>query len=292
MSAEFHLYLPQMRMTMEAIVGRARDAERAGFAGIALMDHLAPPGASDAPMFEALATAGWLAAHSERLIVSPLVLCDSFRHPAVLAKQAVTLDHASGGRFELGIGWGSVADEIEAYGVGDASPGARVARLAETLEVLRRLWSGETVRFDGAYHRLRAVLQKPTPLRSIPIVIGGTGPRTLELVAAHADWWNVPADRVADLDAMRARAGAARVSAQQVVALVPSEADRDEVTRLARRRFGWARESGMAIGTPDELTARFRGLAERGVERFYVWFTDFAPSTTLERFGEVVASLA
>src|SRR5262245_26226912 len=97
-----------MRLSMAELVERARAAEAAGFDGVAGMDHLAPPLAEDKPMYEAMTTATWLAAHTERLTVSSLVLCDGFRHPSVLAREAVTLDHASGGRFELGIGWGSV----------------------------------------------------------------------------------------------------------------------------------------------------------------------------------------
>ena len=104
---QFFLFLPQLRFTMADLVDRARAAEAAGFTGIALMDHLSPPLAEDRPMLEAMTAATWLAAATTTLIVSHLVLCDAFRQPAVLARQAVTLDHASGGRFELGIGAGS-----------------------------------------------------------------------------------------------------------------------------------------------------------------------------------------
>jgi alkanesulfonate monooxygenase SsuD/methylene tetrahydromethanopterin reductase-like flavin-dependent oxidoreductase (luciferase family) len=293
MAAEFHLYLPQMRMPMDEIVARGAAAERAGFAGMGFMDHLEPPGAPGAPMFEAVVTATWLAARTERLTVGHLVLCDAFRHPAVLAKQAVTLDHASGGRFELGLGWGSVAAEIEAYGVGDTDAKARVGRLAETLEVLRLLWSGETVGYEGTHHTLREVCARPAPLGRIPIVIGGTGPRTLELVAEYADWWNLPIATVGRLEELRPRAGKARVSVQQLVTFVADEAGRDETVATARRRFGaMAGEGGMATGNARELTAHFKALADRGVERFYVWFTDFARPATLEAFGEVVEALA
>ena len=293
MAVEFHLYLPQMRMSMEQIVERAANAERLGFGGIAFMDHLAPPKAAQSPMFEAMTTATWLAARTERLTVGHLVLCDSFRHPVVLAKQAVTLDHASGGRFELGLGWGSVLDEIEAYGIGEAAPRVLVARLAETLEVLRLLWSGEQVSYQGTYHTLRDVSQQPTPLGHIPILIGGTGPRTLELVAAYADWWNLPIRTLEKLEQLRPKAGKARVSLQQMVTLIPSEAERDEITRTAQRRFGqMAGGSGMVTGNVSELTAYFRTLADRGIERFYVWFTDFARTPTLEAFSEVIAALA
>lgn len=288
---EFHLYLPQMRMTFDDIVGRAQAAETSGFAGIAIMDHLAPPRAEDQPMFEAMITATWLAAHTERMKIGHLVLCDSFRHPAVLARQAVSLDHASGGRFELGIGWGSVPDELAIYGVGIFDSGTRVRRLSETLLVLRALWSGEVVDFDGDFHRIAAGQQLPIPLEAIPIVIGGAGRATLELVASHADWWNVPIYATDRLEQLRPLAGNARTSIQQLVALVPSEADRDSVTEVARRRYGtW--NSNLVTGTTEELVRHFSALCDRGVERFYVWFTDFAALPTLRIFGEVIAELS
>ena len=96
MSAQFHLSLPQMRMDMPTLVERARAAEAAGFGGIALMDHLAPPLADRHDMFDAMTTAAWLLAATERLRVGHLVLCDGFRHPAVLAKIAATVDVISG----------------------------------------------------------------------------------------------------------------------------------------------------------------------------------------------------
>jgi alkanesulfonate monooxygenase SsuD/methylene tetrahydromethanopterin reductase-like flavin-dependent oxidoreductase (luciferase family) len=287
---EFHLYLPQMRMTFDDIVGRAQTAEASGFTGIAIMDHLAPPHAEDQPMFEAMITATWLAAYTERMKIGHLVLCDSFRHPAVLARQAVSLDHASGGRFELGIGWGSVPAELATYGVGTNDSGARVRRLSETLLVLRALWSGEVVDFDGDFHRIAAAQQLPIPLEPIPIVIGGAGRATLELVATHADWWNVPIYATDRLEQLRPLAGNARTSIQQLVAVVPSEADRGSVTEAAGRRYGtW--NSNLVTGTADDLVSHFSALCDRGVERFYVWFTDFATLPTLEIFGEVIAEL-
>ena len=110
-----------MRLGLDAMVEKARAAESAGFIGMAGMDHLAPPMAEQHEMYEALTTNAWLLAHTERLVQGQLVLCDAFRHPSVLAREAVTLDHASGGRFELGIGWGSVIEEFTTYGVGPTS---------------------------------------------------------------------------------------------------------------------------------------------------------------------------
>lgn len=287
-AVEFWVFLPQMRMTMEQLVERARVAEQAGFSGMAGMDHLAPPMAESSPMFEAMVTSTWLAAHTQRLGVGSLVLCDSFRHPAVLAREAVTIDHASGGRYELGIGWGSVPTEFPVFGVGSTEPKVRVSRLKETLEIVKALWAGETVDYDGEHFTLRGARQSPAPLDRIPVVIGGAGRRTMELVAAHADWWNLHVGILDRLDEMRPRAGAARCSLQVQAGYVPSEDRRAEIEATVRRRFGPL----PVVGTGPELVEYFGRLAQRGVERVYVWFTDFAPPETLGAFGaEVIAQL-
>src|SRR5271157_3960688 len=217
---EFWLYLPQMRMTIDQMAQRARAAEAAGFVGIAGMDHMAPPGAESAPMFEAMMTSAWLAARTDRLRVGSLVLCDSFRHPAMLAREAVTLDHASGGRFELGLGWGSVVTELEAFAIGSPESATRLGRLKESLEIMRALWRGETFDYEGEHFRLHGAQQRPSPLGEIPIVIGGAGRRTMELVAAHADWWNVHIGIIDKLDEMRPLSGNAKCSLQVQLAFV------------------------------------------------------------------------
>src|SRR2546421_2204854 len=153
---EFHLFVPQIRIRHEDLVEKARVAESVGFRGMAFIDHLIPPMVEDQPLSEAIVTATWVAAHTRDLVVGHLVLCDSLRHPALLAKQAVTLDHASQGRFELALGWGSFARELDAVGLG-APPSTRARRLAETLDVLKALWSGEPVDYAGEFHQIRGV---------------------------------------------------------------------------------------------------------------------------------------
>jgi alkanesulfonate monooxygenase SsuD/methylene tetrahydromethanopterin reductase-like flavin-dependent oxidoreductase (luciferase family) len=291
---EFHVFLPQMRLDFQALVARARAAEASGFHGLALMDHLAPPMAESQDMWEAMTTAAWLLARTETLVVSHLVLCDSLRHPALLARQAVSLDHASGGRFELGIGWGSVPSELETFGIGSTEAKARVQRLSETLEVLKALWTGEVVDYRGSCFTLTGAQQRPVPTKPIPLIIGGVGPKTLELVAAHADWWNLPVYGLDRLEELRPAAGTARLSVQLMVALVSDESRRGEITALASRRFSYMKQGEqLIIGNADELTQHFAGLTKLGVERFYVWFTDFAAPATLSAFGrDVIAALS
>jgi alkanesulfonate monooxygenase SsuD/methylene tetrahydromethanopterin reductase-like flavin-dependent oxidoreductase (luciferase family) len=291
MTPEFHLFLPQMRMPFDTLVERARAAEASGFDGIAFMDHLAPPLAEQHDMWEAMTAAAWVLAKTETLTVGHLVLCDAMRHPAVLARQAVSLDHASGGRFELGIGWGSVPEELVTFGVGTDGAAARVERLAETLEILEGLWTGEPFTFKGRHFTLDAAQQRPRPTRRIPVVIGGTGRRTVALVARHADWWNVPMHQLDQLEARRADAGDARVSIQLMVAYVAEESQRAAVEAVVERRFGsTGMGSRVVLGDAGEIRARLDAFRQQGVERFYTWFTDFAEPATLAAFGtDVIA---
>jgi len=283
---EFHLFLPQLRITPDEAAGRAVAAEAAGFDGIALMDHIWAPMAEQQPMHEALVTATWIAARTSSLTVGHLVLCDAFRHPVQLAKEAITLDHASGGRFELGIGWGSVATELDAMGIG-ASPSERVGRLRETLTILRQAFAGESLDVRGAYHSIQGSPLQPAPLGRMPIVIGGAGPKTMAL-AEFADWWNVPLYAIDRIDEIRDAVGVP-LSTQHVVALVRTDQVRADVEASATRRF---ETMSPVVGRADELVDYFAAMIERGVDRFYVWFADFADPATLAAFGtDVIAPL-
>jgi alkanesulfonate monooxygenase SsuD/methylene tetrahydromethanopterin reductase-like flavin-dependent oxidoreductase (luciferase family) len=282
---EFWLYLPQMRMSFGTITERARAAEQAGFDGIALMDHFAPPALSSADSFDAMTTAAAIAATTARLKISHLVLCSSFRHPSVLAKEMVSLDHLSEGRFELGIGWGSVPGELSRFGLPAEDPARRSARLEEYLKVFAALFTGQPVDFDGDFVTLRGAQLSPRPLAGrIPVVIGGGGARlTMPLVAAYADWWNCPGYAFHRFDELRPLAGPARISTQHPVGLAATAADVPAVTALAERRFGsWG---GLITGTAADVAGALADLQDRGVERFYLQFSDFGTPDTLARFG-------
>lgn len=269
--SEWYLFLPQVRLPIAGIVERARHAEASGFDGIAFIDHLEAPGLPDESIWEAMGIATWVAAKTERLRIGHLVLCDAFRHPAVLAKQAVTLSAASDGRFELGLGSGSWPAEFAKFDVGQQDPVARVEQLGRHLDLLTQYWAS----------------QQPRPAHPIPLILGGTGRRTMELVRRHADWWNVPANHLDRLAQLIPSAGSARVSAQQMVGFVRRGADPDAVREVSTRRFGYL-GSGLVCGDAEELGAHFAGLAAAGVERFYVWFADFAAPESLHEFGETV----
>jgi alkanesulfonate monooxygenase SsuD/methylene tetrahydromethanopterin reductase-like flavin-dependent oxidoreductase (luciferase family) len=288
---EFWLYLPQMRMSFAAITERAQAAEQAGFDGIALMDHFAPPALPSADSFDAMTTAAALAASTTRLKISHLVLCSSFRHPCVLAKEMVSLDHLSGGRFELGIGWGSVPGELERFGLPAEAPARRSARLEEYLQVWNALFTGQPLDFDGEFVTVRGAQLTPRPLAGrIPVLIGGGGARlTMPLVAKYADWWNCPGYAFDRFDHLKPLAGQARISTQHPVGLAATAAEEPAVTALTQRRFGtWG---GVITGTAPGVADAFAALQARGVERFYLQFSDFGTPGTLARFGADVIPL-
>jgi alkanesulfonate monooxygenase SsuD/methylene tetrahydromethanopterin reductase-like flavin-dependent oxidoreductase (luciferase family) len=276
--AEWYLFLPQVRVPVADIVERARHAEASGFNGIAFIDHLEAPGLPDESIWEAMSVATWVAAKTERLRIGHLVLCDAFRHPAVLAKQAVTLSEASDGRFELGLGSGSWPAEFARFDVGQQDPVARVKQLESHLDVIGQYWG----RGDDAIRS-----QSPLPTHPIPLILGGTGRRMMELVRRYADWWNIPANHIDRLAELAPAAGSARVSIQQMIGFVRKDSDPAKVREVSARRFGNL-GSGLVCGDADELSGHFSNLSSQGVERFYVWFADFAAPESLHEFGETV----
>jgi alkanesulfonate monooxygenase SsuD/methylene tetrahydromethanopterin reductase-like flavin-dependent oxidoreductase (luciferase family) len=276
--AEWYLFLPQVRTPVADIVERARHAEASGFTGIAFIDHLEAPGLPDESIWEAMSVATWVAAKTERLRIGHLVLCDAFRHPAVLAKQAVTLSEASDGRFELGLGSGSWPAEFTRFDVGQQDPVARVKQLESHLDVISQYWG----RGDDATRS-----QSPLPTHPIPLILGGTGRRMMELVRRYADWWNIPANHIDRLAELAPAAGSARVSIQQMIGFVRKDSDPAKVREVSARRFGNL-GSGLVCGDADELSGHFGNLSGQGVERFYVWFADFAAPESLHEFGETV----
>ncbi|HZO09766.1 MAG TPA: LLM class flavin-dependent oxidoreductase, partial [Myxococcota bacterium] len=284
----FGVFLPQIALPWPEIEARVLRAEALGYHSVWLMDHLWAPGAEERDSLEAWTLATALAARTARIRLGHLVLCNAFRHPALLAKMAATLDHVSGGRLELGLGWGSVPAELAAFGVGDEPPAVRAAKLRESLEILRLLWTGERVSYEGRYFRLKDAIGRPVPLQPrIPIHVGGAGPKlTLPIVRDHADWWNCMSTGVSRLDELRAQVGQARVSVQHPVALAADAAERDAVRARAEKRFaGWG---GVLSGTADEVAAVLAREARAGVELFIAAFADGGRPETLERFARDV----
>ncbi|MCB1002649.1 MAG: LLM class flavin-dependent oxidoreductase [Acidimicrobiales bacterium] len=283
------LYLPQLRMDFATIEERVVMAESLGFHSVWFMDHLAAPALPEADTLEGWTVAAALARRTSHIRLGHLTLCTSFRHPALLAKMAATLDVISEGRLDLGLGWGSVEDELRTFGFPDEPPKVRATRLVESLEVLDRMFTGEPFSFKGRFHQLRDAVGRPVPVQQprIPIHIGGGGRRfTLPIAAHYAEWWNCPSYAVDRLEELLPLAQPARVSVQHVVALASSRANRDEVAAEAERRFGaWG---GLVTGTPSEVADALNREVAMGVDLFVCQFSDFAGPKTLRLFAREV----
>lgn len=190
----FGLDVAQQRMPWDELVRRVRFAEELGFDGAWGFDHLEPMyGDGPGETFEGMTTLAALAGVTTRIRLGLLVTGVTYRHPAVFAAQALTVDHASSGRLELSLGAAWFEKEHLELGIPFPPTAARFDLLEDALEILRRLFTGEVVSYDGHVVSLEDARMRPLPVQRPhpPIWIGGSGPRrTLPLVARYADVWH------------------------------------------------------------------------------------------------------
>lgn len=166
-----------------AWVATARRAEELGYSTLLMPDRANIGG--PAPL-TALAVA---AEATTRLRVGSYVFANDYRHPVLLAREAATLDLLSGGRFELGLGAGVGPEEFHQLGIPFASASARVGHLEESLQVIKRLFTEETVQFSGKYYTITQMKGSPRPIQQphLPLLVAGAGERMLQLAAREAD---------------------------------------------------------------------------------------------------------
>jgi alkanesulfonate monooxygenase SsuD/methylene tetrahydromethanopterin reductase-like flavin-dependent oxidoreductase (luciferase family) len=303
----FGIYVPQIAMSPDDLVGKALDCERLGFASLWLFDHLYGPGLPDAPAYEAWTLASVLLARTTRLRVGHMVNCNNFRHPALLAKMATSLDVLSAGRLEFGIGSGSYEQEHHEAGMAWGSARERTERLEEALEITTRMFSSPRTSFEGKHYTIKDLPNLPPPAQQPrpPIHIGGAGKKlTLPLVARYADVWNVPTYALGELDELTAalEAECERIgrdpneitrSIEAVLATAPAD-KLDDAIALARRRYGvpgFGLEAGGFVGTPPQIVDRVGELSGKGFTSFIFMTHDRAATETLELVAsEVVPS--
>jgi len=190
----FGLDVAQQRMPWDELVRRVQLAEELGFDGVWGFDHYQPMyGEGPGETFEGMTTLAALAGVTSRVRLGLLVTGVTYRHPSVLAAQAVTIDHASHGRLDLSLGAAWFDKEHTELGIPFPPLPERYALLEDALEITTRLFTGEVVSYDGHVVSLRDAQMRPVPVQQPrpPIWIGGSGPRrTLPLVAKYADVWH------------------------------------------------------------------------------------------------------
>jgi alkanesulfonate monooxygenase SsuD/methylene tetrahydromethanopterin reductase-like flavin-dependent oxidoreductase (luciferase family) len=306
---EIGVYLPQMGFTYDQILHRAQRCDQLGIDSLWLYDHLYGPGAPDYPSLEAWTLATALLSRTEQIQVGHMVLCNQFRHPAVLAKMVTTLDQISAGRLKLGIGSGSIEDEHHRVGLDWGTFRERSERLGETLTILHQAFTNEVIDFTGTHFTVRdmpikpGVVQQPRP----PIIVGGVGETyTLPLVARYADVWNVPTYALGDLehklsvlrsfcDEIGRDPSTIVMSVQAVMALAPDDASLPAVRQLAEKRFGipaFGLKEGGLVGTPPAIVNRIQELQELGFGQIVLFTHDRGSDETLELLvSEVIARL-
>jgi F420-dependent oxidoreductase-like protein len=232
------------------LVERWRLIEDLGFDSIWDFDHFNQPSRPDGPYFEAWTVLAGLAVQTRRVRIGVLVSSNTFRHPALLAKQAITVDHMSGGRLDVGLGAGWFVSEHDAFGLPFPPPGERVSRFREAVQVLDRLLRQDRSTYDGRYYQLTDAVCLPRPVQQPrpPLMLAGHGPRMLRIIAELGDAWNsfgTPAEireRNAILDAHCRAIG------------------RDPAT-LPRSLYGWATQTPQASWADERAGGWAAGLA-------------------------------
>jgi alkanesulfonate monooxygenase SsuD/methylene tetrahydromethanopterin reductase-like flavin-dependent oxidoreductase (luciferase family) len=273
---------------------RALDAISGSFDSVWVMDHLQ---FGEHDVLEGWTTLTYLAALYPALRVGPLVLAQSYRNPALLAKMAATLDFLSGGRLILGLGTGWKEDEYRAYGYDFPPAAARVEQLEEALAVLRALWREERATVAGRHYRVESAACEPKPSAPPPVLIGARGPRMLRLAARHADWWNFAwqpiaayADLAGQLDGACRAVGRDPATLRKtwlgLCSCAPTEA-------AARRALEGSTipaniVAGAVVGTPAQVVEQLQPLAAVGVDYFIVATPDLPHLTTLELLRDEV----
>lgn len=284
-------FLRQITETLERIRGH--------FAAAWVADHVVPWAkwqAVDTPTVECWTTLTFLAARYPELTWGPIVLCQSYRNPALLAKMVANLSAFLPGKVVFGIGAGWKADEYRAYNWPFPAPAARIRQLEETVEIAKRLWTADRVTYEGQYYQVHDAYLDPKPDPLPPVMIGGGGEQlTLKVVARHADWWNLPGgtreNYTRKLEVLRGHCAQVgrdydtirKTWACEVVAVARSLED---ARRLAE---GSPFYSGNGlIGTPEQVREQLGEWVRLGVTHFQFRFADFPRTDGIQLFIDEV----
>ncbi len=279
------------------------ECERLGYDSVWLDDHVMY---ENWPILECWTTLSALAPLTSRIRLGTMVTCSAHRHPALLAKQAATFDCICGGRLELGIGAGIQEKEHLAYGFGFQNFGERIERLAETLEITKRLWTMEKASFEGKHFSLKDAVCKPKPLQKPhpPLIVGGSSNLLLRKVTApfadRFDWGLLPLDQYKrKLEVLEAQCrvvgrafGEIEKScwlAGQVLIAENQEALDGKVAQFKPANFSLDEFGKTTLaGTPEQCLEQLQAFKKLGVTYFMLYFADFPDTDGLRLFAEAV----
>ena len=320
-SLEFGVFVPQGWKLEYAGTGAAeawtrsialaKQAEALGYDHIWVYDHVETvPRREATHVFEPFTMLAALAQHTERVRLGQLVTCVAYRNVGLLAKEAACVDVYSGGRLILGLGAGWYSREYQAYGYDYPSAPERLAHLDEALTVIPRLWSEETVDFEGKHLRFDGAYCDPRPIQAkVPILVGGGGEKvTLRIEARHADLtnWQVGLDAFVHKSALlegycaeigrpfddiiRTHGPDCRVFDTDAEARAWCETPDGGHLWGGVDTDAYLRDN--LVGTVEQVVEKTQAFVEAGCRQFILWLRDAPDDTTMRRFaGEVVPHL-
>ncbi|MFW9944004.1 MAG: LLM class flavin-dependent oxidoreductase [Candidatus Sifarchaeia archaeon] len=245
--------------------------EELGFDSAWVADHFLNYRMPTRPYFEAWTLLSGLAAVTEKIRVGTLVTAAPLRHPAVLARQALTTDHISSGRLNLGIGTGvagSLGETVyDMIGIEDWGPTERIARFREQIQILDKLLSERVSSYSGKYYRLKDVAMYPAPVQKPrpPITVGSIGPKTLKIAAEFADTWNTFGGRELDREEMYDTV----TTQSQLVDDYCKELGRNPASL---RRSILVVGSGELMESDDKFSSYFDRYSDIGFEEFIIYY--------------------
>ena len=297
---------PHLGGTYEDLRFAAQAAEKAGLDGFSRSDHYYWAGQPSLPTTDAFTTVAGLARETERVRLTILVSPITFRHPAVIAKSAASLDEMSGGRFDLGVGAGWMEAEHKAFGLPFPTRKERFSRLDESLQYLRAAFTGGS--FEGRFYSFAGDMQ-PRP-KGVRLVVGGSGrEKTPTLAGRLADEYNhgsiAPGELAAKIEVMKEAARAAGRNPDEITVsvmgpsmLAPNTKRHAELLENARFRKVPVKEleerldaEGVPHGTPDRAAEAFAAYAAAGVSKYYLQWLDLGDRAGIAEQVELAAGL-
>ena len=303
---EFGVMLRQQKIEFGEIRKTAELCDELGYHSVWFYDHILGMGELDLDIFESWTLMSALSTVTSNVRLGTMVLCNSFRPPALLAKMASTLDVISGGRLEFAMGAGWFEPEYRAYGYDFPDPATRIKQLAESVKIIKALWTEEKPDVDGKYYRIKDAYCNPKPVQKPhpPVIIGGAGEKhLLRVVAEHANEWNCPANHSLSIDsklqvlkkhctAVGRNPDNIKISQQTVCVLAKDEAELAEKLPKAQMRYGFfgdVEKLGIIV-TPDQCIRKIEENEKKGITKYTIFFSDIMNHATLKFFAREVLS--
>jgi len=308
----FGVQLCQEEFDFDGLKKACCEVEDMGYDSAWLYDHFYPMSTQTSKyILEPWTVLPLLAAETSRLRLGVLVTCNSYRFPPVLAKIAATVDVISGGRLEFGIGAGWFREEYIAYGIPFPDVKTRIEQLAESVEIIKRIWTQEKASFQGKYYTIKDLVAYPKPVQKPypPIWIGGKNERLLEIVARHADYVNFASCSVEELkeklDILRRQCLKVRRNFEDIektwhgrVIIVEKEGELRQEALKAKQSSTNKKVQKMELdkylneiiaGTPEQCVEKIQEYIDLGVKYFIPHFPFSKDLKPLRIFMEKIA---